>query len=164
QRVGGCAVRGGFGVPNEGAPARPHTGTAARSKEHQEVDRLATPARRMLYLNSEDAKLAGLALVRYGTDVVRHARRFSPIAAEWPPRGDGRDNETEAVVADSDKLNVLLLVEQAGELTPQEEAIKNRLSGRLGYAVSVQDGKGPIPQEINFVVVCTRQAPPELRE
>jgi hypothetical protein len=44
--------------------------------EQAEIERLATLAHSMLYLNSEDAKLASLALVRFGAEVEGHPQPF----------------------------------------------------------------------------------------
>lgn len=53
--------------------------------EQAEVDRLATKARQWLYLNSEDAKLASIALVRFGGEVEGSAL---PFQKETPGRDD----------------------------------------------------------------------------
>ena len=60
--------------------------TEVAPEERAAVDRLATLARSMLYLNSEDAKLASLALVRFGAEVERRA---SPFESKLPHRDDG---------------------------------------------------------------------------
>jgi hypothetical protein len=48
----------------------------ASPAEQTEVDRLATNARQWLYLNSEDAKIASLALLRFGDEVEGSASPF----------------------------------------------------------------------------------------
>jgi hypothetical protein len=48
----------------------------ASPAEQAEIDRLATKARQRLYLNTEDAKLAALALVRFGDEVEGIALSF----------------------------------------------------------------------------------------
>lgn len=56
------------------------------AEEQAEVDRLATNAHQWLYLNSEDAKLASIALVRFGSEVEESA---SPFQDKLPRRDDG---------------------------------------------------------------------------
>jgi hypothetical protein len=60
--------------------------SAGDSAEKEEVNRLATLARSMLYLNFEDATLASIALVRFGTHVEN---RPSPFQGKVPHRDDG---------------------------------------------------------------------------
>ena len=57
----------------------------ASPREQAEVDRLATNARQWLYLNSEDARLATLALVRFGSEVEGSVSLFQNKI----PRRDG---------------------------------------------------------------------------
>lgn len=54
--------------------------------EQAAVGRMATNARQWLYVNSKDAKLASLALVRFGTEVEG---RSSPFQNSHPRRDDG---------------------------------------------------------------------------
>ena len=56
-----------------------------RPDEQVEVDRLATKARQWLYLNSEDAKLASIALVRFGSQIEGSP---SPFQKKTPGRDD----------------------------------------------------------------------------
>jgi hypothetical protein len=58
----------------------------ASAEEQAEVDRLATNAHQWLYLNSEDAKLASIALVRFGSEVEGSA---SPFQDKLPRRNEG---------------------------------------------------------------------------
>lgn len=58
----------------------------ASPDEQSEAGRLATLARQMIYLNSENANLASLALVRYGSDVEGH---YNPFHAKVPHRDEG---------------------------------------------------------------------------
>ena len=58
----------------------------ASPEEQAEVERLATLARSMLYLNSEDARLASIALVRFGKEVEDSA---SPFRSKLPQRDAG---------------------------------------------------------------------------
>jgi hypothetical protein len=58
----------------------------ALPEEQAEVDRLSDLARSMLYLNSEDARLASIALVRFGKEVEGSASRFT---AKVPQRDAG---------------------------------------------------------------------------
>jgi hypothetical protein len=57
----------------------------ASREEQGQMDRLADNARQWLYLNSEDAKLASLALVRFGSKVEGNASPFQ----DKIPRQDG---------------------------------------------------------------------------
>ena len=58
----------------------------ASAAEQAEVDRLATSACQFLYLNRDDAKLASLTLVRFGSEMEGRA---SPFQHTIPPRDDG---------------------------------------------------------------------------
>ncbi len=60
--------------------------TGGPSDEQAEVNRLANLASSMLWLNSEDAKLASVALVRFGSEVEQHS---SPFRDKLPHRDDG---------------------------------------------------------------------------
>lgn len=56
------------------------------SDKQTEIDWLATQAHNMLYLNSEDAKLVSLALVRFGTEVEEED---NPFHGKLPRSNDG---------------------------------------------------------------------------
>jgi hypothetical protein len=58
----------------------------ASPNEQAEVDRLGTYSRQWLYLNTEDAKIASLALVRFGSEVEESA---SPLQNKNLRRDDG---------------------------------------------------------------------------
>jgi hypothetical protein len=58
----------------------------ASAEEQAEVDRLAANARQWLYLNTNDAKLASITLVRFGSEVEGSA---SPFQGKLPRREDG---------------------------------------------------------------------------
>lgn len=49
---------------------------ATSSEEQLETERIASLARSMLYLNLDDARLASLAVVRFGREVEEHERPF----------------------------------------------------------------------------------------
>src|SRR5437879_4421453 len=62
---------------------------------------------------------------------------------------------------------ILLVVDhfqQGKPLPPPEQAIYDRVTKQLGYAVQVLDWQSPIPAEVGLVVVCSKQATRELRE
>jgi hypothetical protein len=61
---------------------------------------------------------------------------------------------------------VVLIVEKASDLSPQERAIQKKLTDRLGYQVGVQDPSKDMAalQGAAMVVVCASHASSELRE